>query len=89
MRHHLYGLAKIVATALAVNHGLVDASRGNRVLACGVYTRKAFVVSQIQIGFHTVGRHVAFTMLVGIQRARIDVDIGVELLNGDFETTGL
>ena len=89
MRHHLDGLAQIVATTLTVYHRLVDTSRGNRVMACGVNTSETLIMPQVQIGLHTVGRHIALAMLVGVQRARVDVDIGVKLLNGYFITACL
>ena len=84
MRHHLNGLAQIITTALAVYHRLIDTSGGNRVVTCGVNTREALIVAQIQVGLHTVGRHIALAMLIGIQRTWVDVNVGVKLLDGYF-----
>ena len=44
VRHHLNRLAQIVATTLAVDDGLVDATCCNTIVACGMNTRKALVV---------------------------------------------
>ena len=82
--HHLDGLAQVVAVALAVDDGLVDAAGGDGVVSCGMDAGEALVVSQVQVGLHAVGRHVALAVLVGIQRPGVDVDVGVELLDGDL-----
>ena len=84
MRHHLNGLAQIVATTLAVNHRLVDTTGSDRVMTRGMNTCEALVVPQVQVGLHTVGRHIAFAMLIGVQRTWVDVDVGVKLLDSYF-----
>ena len=68
--------------ALTVDDGLVDAPCRYRVVSCCEYACKSLVVSQVQIRLETILRHVALTVLVGVQRARVDVDVGVELLDG-------
>ena len=45
MRHHLNGLAQIVTATLAVDDRLVDAAGGDAVVACGVDTCEALVVT--------------------------------------------
>ena len=45
--------------------------------------RKALVVSKIQIGFRAIVGDENFTMLEGRHRARIDIDIRVELNQRD------
>ena len=84
MGNYLYRLAEIVTMTFPVDDGLVDASRGDAVISGGVNTSKAFVMSQVKVGFHTVNGHIALTMFIGVQRPRIDVDIRVKLLNSDF-----
>ena len=82
MRHYLDRLAQVVAVALTVDDGLVDAPCRYRVVSCCVYACKALVVSQVQIGLETILRHVALAVLVGVQRTWVDVDVGVKLLDG-------
>ena len=82
MGHHLNGLAQIVTASLALNDGLVDAACGDAVVAGGADAGKPFVVPQVEVGFETVLRHVALAVFVRVQRPRIDIDVGVELLNG-------
>ena len=38
-------------------------------------------MSEVKIRFHSIYRHIALTMLVWIECARIDVDVWVKLLN--------
>ena len=89
MWHHLNRLTQIVSATLAVDDGFVDTPRSDRVVACGVNAGKPLIVAQIQVSFHTVNRHVAFAVLIRVQRPRVDVDIGVELLDGNLVTPRL
>ena len=89
MRHDLDCLSQIVAVALAVNDRLVDASRRYTVVLCGAYACEPFVVTQVEVGLKAVLRDVAFTVFVGVQRTWIDVDVRVELLDGDLKTASL
>ena len=75
--------------ALTVDDRLIDATRGDTIVSRGVNARKTFVVAQVQIRLHTIDCHIALTMLVGVQRSWVDVDIRVELLDGDFIATCL
>ena len=46
-------------------------------------------MSQIKIGFHAVNGNITLAVLIRIERARIYIDIGVKLLNGDIVASGL
>ena len=89
MGHHLNGLAEIVTMTLAVNDGLVDATSGDGVVAGGVDTGETLVMSEVEVCLHAIDSDVALAMFVGIEGARVDVDVGVELLNGDLVATCL
>ena len=89
VRHHLHGLAQVVAPALLVDHRLIDASRGHAVGPCGLYASETLIVTQVEVGLHAVGRHVALAMLIGIKRSRVDVDVRVELLDRNLIATRL
>ena len=89
VRHYLDRLTQVVAVALTVDDRLVDATRGDGVVARGVDARKALIVAQVEVGFHTVDGHVALTVLVGIQCPRVNIDIGVEFLYGDSVSASL
>ena len=70
--------------ALAVDDGLVDAACRDAVVARGANAREPLVVAQVEVGLETVLRHVALAVLVRVQRPRVDVDVGVELLDGNL-----
>ena len=89
MGHHLNRLPQIVALALPFYDGLIDTPRGDGVVASSLNTGKPFVMPQVKVGFHTIYCHIAFAVLIGIQCSRVDIDVGVEFLNGDFIAPGL
>ncbi len=89
MRNHLNGVSQIVTPSFLIDHRLVNPACGYIVLLrCG-HIRKPFVVSQVEIGFGPVFGNKTFTMLVGIERTRVDIDVGIEFLNGDRISAGL
>jgi len=83
VRHHLDGLSQVVASALALDDAQIDTPCGYAVVARSLNASESLVVSQVEICFHTIGRHVALTVLIGIQRTRVDIDVGVEFLDGN------
>ena len=83
VRHHLYGLAKVVPMPLAVDYRLVYAPCSDGVVARGTYARESLVMPQVEVSLHTVDRNVALPVLVGVERARVDVDVRVKLLDGN------
>ena len=89
VRDHLHGLAQVLAAALLVDDALVDAAGGNVVRLARGHIQEALVVAQVKVGLGAVLGHKAFAMLVRVQRARVDVDVGVELLDGDGEAARL
>ena len=84
MRHHLDGLAQIVAPPLTLDDAQIDAPCGHTVVTGGLNAGKPLVMAQVEVGLHAVGCHVALTMLIGVQCSRVDVDVRVELLNGNM-----
>src|SRR6266702_372975 len=89
VRNDLYRGAQVVATPLFRNDALVDAPGGEVAVAAGRRSHEALVVTEIQIGFGAVLRDEHLTVLEGTHRARIHVDVGVELDHGDLEATSL
>ena len=72
------------AFALFVQDGEVDAACG-RIRRLGKRSvGKALVMPQVEIGFRSVVGDENFTVLVGIHRSRIDVQVRVEFLIDDF-----
>ena len=83
VRYDLDGLAEVVASTFTLDDAEVDAPCGDTVVACGLDAGETFVMPQVEVGFHSVGSDVAFAVLVGVECARVDVDVGVELLDGN------
>ena len=66
-----------------------DAAGGKVDVACGFDAGETLVVSEVKAGFLSVVGDVTFAVLIGVERSRVEVDIGVELLDGNVETASL
>ena len=89
MGNHLHGTAEIVAAAFLVDDVVVDASGGSVVVLGKGNVEITFVVAEIEVGFRAVIGHIDFAVLEGVHGAGVDVDVGVELLNGHGKAAGL
>ena len=89
VRNYLDGLAQIVALTLLVDDVLVDAPGGHVIVLRGRDVEEALVVTEVEVGFGAVVGDVAFAVLIGVERPRVDVEIRVELLDGHAETACL
>ena len=87
MRNDLDSFAEVFALALVVEHGLVHLAAGEVIEPRQLAIGKAFVMAKVEIGFGPIIQHIDFAMLVRIHGARIDVEIRIELLQGDLQTT--
>ena len=79
MRDHLHRTAQIIPPAFLGDDFLIDAPRGDIVLLIGRTARETLIMAQIQVGFRTIIGHENLAMLIGAHRARIDIEIGIEL----------
>ncbi len=80
VRDHLDGLAEVVAAPFGGEHRLVDRS-GRRVrVARQVLVDEPFVVPEVEVGLTAVVGDEHLAVLVRVHRARVDVDVRVELL---------
>ena len=84
MWHYLDRFTQVVAATLTVDYRFINASCCYAVVSCCVYACKSLVVSQVQVGLKAVGCYVALAVLVGVQRARVDVNVRVEFLYSYF-----
>ncbi len=89
MRYHLHGFTEISAFALFVYNGLVYAPSGNVVGLRSENAEEALIVAEVEVGFGAIFRYITFAVLIGIERAGIHIDIGVEFLDRDFEAPRL
>ena len=79
VRDNLNRLAQIIAAPLFVNHRLINAPARPIVFLGQLRVGKTLVVAQIQVGFRAVVSHENFPVLERRHRARVNVDIRVEL----------
>jgi len=79
VRDHLHGAAEIIAAAFLADHVVVDPAGGDGVLAGQARAQVALVVAQVQVGLGAVVGDVHLAVLERAHRARVDVDVGVEL----------
>ena len=89
MRDYLHGFAQIVPAPFLANNRLINTSRGYIIAPRRLHIEETFVMTQVQIRFASVIRYVAFAVFIRIKRSRIDIDIGIELLNRYFVATCL
>ena len=88
VRNHLDRAAQVVAAALAADDRVVDAARGDVRDAARVDVREALVVAEVEVGLGAVLGDEHLAVLVGRHRSRIDVDVGIELLQRDGQPAG-
>ena len=88
VRDHLHGGAQVLAAALLIQHVLVDAAGGEAVAPGQARADKALVVAQIQVGLGAVLGDEHLAVLIGAHGARIHVDVGIHLDQGDLQATG-
>ena len=89
VRDYLHRGAEIVATALLGDDPLVNASGGEIAVAAGGRAHEALVVAQVEIGLGAVRGDEYLAVLEGTHRARIHVDVGIELHHADLEAARL
>src|SRR6266581_6304625 len=89
MRDHLYGAAEVVAAALFSYHRIVDMAGGEGVVPMHPCRLEALVVAQIEVGLGAVLGDEHLPVLEGAHRAGVDVDVRVELEEGDFDAARL
>ena len=85
MRHDLDGSAKIISTAFLRNDGVINSARRIVVFLGQRQRRVAFIVTEIQIRLGAVIRHIDFAMLIGIHRPGVDINIRIQLEEGDLQ----
>ncbi len=88
VRDDLHRVAEVLAAALARDHLRVDLARRDVRRLAQLDVEEALVVPDVEIGLGAVVRDEDLTVLEGVHRARVDVEIGVELLHDDAQPAG-
>lgn len=89
VRHYLHSFAEVFALAFFGDDIIIDAPGGHIVGLRSAHIKETLVMPKVQIGLCPVIGDIALAMFVGVERARVDVDVRVKLLNGDRKPTGL
>ena len=83
VRDHLHRRAEEVAAPLLGDDLLIDAPGGDVVLPVGAAAGEALVMAEVEVGLGAVVGDEHFAVLGRAHRARIDIEIGVELAQAD------
>ena len=86
---NLNGLAKVLAAAFLVEDVPVDLAGREVGEFIQVFVDEALVVAKVKVGLCAVFCHIHFAVLVRAHGARINVDVRVELLCGDLQSSRL
>ena len=89
VRDDLHRCAQVVASPLARDDLLVDLSGRHVGRDRQVLVDEPLVVPEVKVGLSAVIGDEHLTVLVGAHRAGVDVEVGVELLEGDAQPPGL
>ena len=89
MRHHLNGAAQKIPPPLLGDDRAVNLPCGHAGGSGKVGIDEAFVVTQVKVGFLPILGDEDLTMLIGRHRPRIDINVWIQLLNGDRDVAAL
>ncbi len=89
VRDHLHGRAEVIAAAFLGDDALVDASGGEVAVAAGRRAHVALVVAEVEVGLGAVVGDEHLAVLERAHRARVHVDVRVELDHRDLEAARL
>jgi hypothetical protein len=81
--------AQVIAPPLLLDDAEIDLARGEVVVLAHGHTEKALVVPEVEVGLRAVVGDVDLAVLERVHGAGIDVDVGVQFLDGDLEPPGL
>ena len=81
VRDNLDGGSEIISVALLGDDGLIDLAGCQTVGTAKRAGGEALVMAEVEVGLSAVVEHVNLTVLVGVHRPRIHVEVGVEFLD--------
>jgi len=84
MWNHLDGGTRIHPVALVVDDGVVHLSGRHIAVFVQTFINKTLVVANVQVGFPAIFRHIHLSVLVGVHRAGIHIQVRVQLLHRNF-----
>ena len=84
----LHRAPEVLAAPLVGQHLLVDGAGGGVGVAGERHVDEPLVVAEIEVGLAAVVGDEHLAVLVRVERAGVDVDVGVQLLHGDPQAAG-
>ena len=85
MGHHLNRLAQIITSALFANYRVINPSRSEIIFFPYSQRCETFIMSKVQIRLSSIIGNIDLTVLEWAHCARIDIEVGIYFLNGDFQ----
>ena len=89
VRDHLDRLAEVVTPTFLVDDRLPDLARADAGAAVQRVVQEPLVVPEVEVRLATVVGDEHLAVLERVHRARVDVDVRIELLQHDLEASGL
>ena len=89
MGNHLHRRSEIVSAPLLGNHLVVDLARGVVGVPSQLGPGKTLIVAEVQVRLGPIICNVDLTVLVRTHGSGVDVEIGIQLLEGDREAMAL
>ena len=88
VRDDLNGVAEVLPSPLLCDDGGVNLSGGGVGLAGEVHVEESLVVPDVEVSLGAIVSDEDLAVLEGVHRARIDVDVGVQLLHDNADAAG-
>src|SRR5687767_1018162 len=86
MWNYLYSLAEVFTFSFLSDDIIINTARGDIIGLSGRNIQKALIMTKIEVGFCAIVSDITFSVFVWVERARVNINIRVKLLNGDFKT---
>ena len=87
VRNHLHRIPEILPPAFLSDHRRINLARRRISRTRQIHIEKALVVSDIQIGFRAILCDKNLTMLEGVHRTRVHVDVRIQLLHDNMKAS--
>ena len=85
MRDNLDGTAQEVAAPFFANDLCIHLTGGHIADLAQAHVNETLIMPKIQVGLGPVIQYEDLAVLIGAHCARVNIDIGIQFLNGDVE----
>ena len=88
MGNYLHGTSAKVSAALFLQYGPVDFSGSHVGILIKIFVDESLIMTKIQVSLAAIVSNENFTVLDRVHGTRVDIDIGVKFLHGNFVSAG-